>query len=213
MKVLLSIIFFFVLGLSKAAFALQFSPNKILCGKIPKSNCRYHTFAFTLREIEQRGAKVLVETGTNRGGRSNCLGDGCSTWIFAEWASQHGAQLYSIDISAVNLRCSAEALGPEKEYVHFIESDSVAFLESFGQPIDFLYLDSYDFDSANPLPSQEHHLKEIQAAYPWLTEKTVIMIDDCDLPHGGKGALVIDYLLGKGWRIAAKSYQVVLVKI
>jgi hypothetical protein len=212
MKTSYSIILFFVLVLSRGAYANSSGADRILHNKIPRGNMRYNTFAFVLREMERREAKVLVETGTNRGGKTNCLGDGCSTWIFAEWASQHGAELYSVDISPANLQCSKSALGAEKEYVQFVESDSVEFLADFGQPIDFLYLDSYDFEVNNPRPSQEHHLKEIQAALPWLTDNTVIMIDDCDLPYGGKGALVIEYLVNNGWRIAVKGYQVVLVR-
>lgn len=53
------------------------------------------------------------------------------------------------------------------------------------------YLDSFDFDISNPLPSQKHHLKEIEAAYDKLTDNSVVMIDDCDLPGGGKGKGVI----------------------
>lgn len=99
-----------------------------------------------------------------------------------------------------------------REFVQFAHDDSIEFLKNFNRPIDFLYLDSFDFDAQNPDPSQQHHFKEIMAAYPSLTKKSVVMIDDCDLPHGGKGKLVIEYLLNKGWKIAASNYQVLLVQ-
>jgi hypothetical protein len=57
-----------------------------------------------------------------------------------------------------------------------------------------------------------HHLKEIQAAYSCLKEDSIIMIDDCDLPGGGKGALVIEYLCARGWVPVMSKYQVILVK-
>jgi hypothetical protein len=95
--------------------------------------------------------------------------------------------------------------------VHLVEGDSVNFLKNFDRQIDFLYLDSYDFEKNNPSPSQQHHLREIEAAYDKLTPQSIVMIDDCDLAHGGKGKLVIAYLLDKGWSIYAQDYQVILV--
>ncbi len=156
--------------------------------------------------MAKRKAQILVETGTARGGRSNCAGDGCSTPIFAEWASQHGALLYSVDIDRTALITAERCLGDLYKYVKFVHSDSIVFLKNFNQKIDFLYLDSYDFDFKNPLPSQQHHYQEIVAAYPWLTDQTIILIDDCDLPHGGKGKLVIEFLLEKG----GKSHAVAI---
>jgi hypothetical protein len=78
-------------------------------------------------------------------------------------------------------------------------------------PIDFLYLDSYDYEWNNPSPSQEHHLREIQAAFPRLHENSVVMIDDCALPQGGKGKLAIEYLKERGWKILLEQYQTILI--
>ena len=77
--------------------------------------------------------------------------------------------------------------------------------------IDFLYLDSFDFELHNPSPSQEHHLKEIIAVAPRLRKSTIIMVDDCDLPYGGKGKLVIKWLKERGWVEHKSGYQVILV--
>lgn len=183
----------------------------MLESRIPKNNKRFHTFALTLKLMKERDAKIIVETGTARCGDSNCSGDGCSTLIFGEWAKENQAILYSIDIDPKALSAAENALGFSRDYVHLIQSDSVQFLQSFDHPIDFLYLDSYGFQIDNPLPSQQHHLKEIVAAFPFLIEKSVVMIDDCDLPHGGKGKLVIEYLLERGWKIHSKGYQVILI--
>ena len=95
--------------------------------------------------------------------------------------------------------------------LHFVCSDSVSFLQNFGKTIDFLYLDSYDFDVDNPFPSQHHHLLEISAAYPFLNENSIVLIDDCDLPHGGKGKLAIQFLMQRGWQVLMSGYQVLLI--
>lgn len=188
-------------------------PGCYLKGKLSSTDKRYATFFKALELMTRRGAKVLVETGTARNGSKNCSGDGCSTLIFANWAKANHALLYSVDLDKKALKNAAAALQKnQKSSVFFVESDSVFFLENFGGPIDFLYLDSYDFEVENPVPSQQHHLREIQAAYPYLHEKSLVMIDDCDLPYGGKGPLVVEYLLEREWVILEKGYQILLGK-
>ena len=186
--------------------------QNILQGKILEHYQRYPTFLYALNLMHERQSQVIIETGTSRYGKEQCIGDGCSTLIFAEWIERNGGVFYSVDISANAILKASNALDMKKKYVNFVHSDSVQFLTHFNQPIDFLYLDSYDFEVNNPSPSQEHHLKEIMAAYPWLWEESIVMIDDCDLPHGGKGKLAIEFLLDRGWKIVAKGYQVILVK-
>jgi hypothetical protein len=186
------------------------SPEEVLRGRIPSEDKRYGTMLRALRLMQEREVRVVVETGTSRNGLSNCRGDGCSTPIFSTWLREVGAEFYSVDIDPAAIECASKAtegLGN----VFYVCGDSVRFLKSFDRTIDFLYLDSYDFDEKNPLPSQLHHLKEIEAAYPFLTERSVVMIDDCALPRGGKGALAINFLQQRGWRILEKSYQVLLV--
>lgn len=180
--------------------------------RLNRQDKRYRTFNYALELMEERRAKTLVETGTSRHGSSNCSGDGCSTLIFAQYVKQNGGSFYSVDIDPKAIQNAKNGLGADHQYVHLITSDSISFLENFGQPIDFLYLDSLDYDSQNPLPAQEHHLKEIQAAYPFLSRNAIIMIDDHSLPNGGKGKLVIEYLAKRGWKIVAIGYQVVLIQ-
>ncbi len=173
---------------------------------------RHATFKAAFALMEERGVKTIVETGTARNGLKNCTGDGCSTPLFAEWASRHDAMLYSVDIDPSAILEASEASAPYESHVHFVTGDSLKFLRHFDRPIDFLYLDSLDFNVAEPHISQEHHLREIIAVYPFLKENSIIMIDDCALPFGGKGRLVIDYLLKRGWTIFLEKYQVILVR-
>jgi len=181
--------------------------------RLPDDNMRHHTFKAVLERLERDGARTLVETGTSRYGDGNCAGDGCSTLIFGEWADQNGATLYSVDKDPKALNNAKKALMPHvrnKECVQFVESDSIAFLRDFGQPIDFLYLDSRDYGDWDPHPSQRHCLNELIAAYPNFTEKTFVMVDDSCFPRGGKGKLVVKYLKDRGWRVLIHSYQVIL---
>lgn len=185
--------------------------SSVLSSRIPPHDQRYPTFHYVLNEITKRNFKIIVETGTARNGAWNCIGDGCSTVIWSYWAKLFDGYVYSVDIDPEALRQSKHACGCCLSNVEFVCSDSVAYLENFGNQIDFLYLDSYDYDFNNPDPSQQHHLKEIVAAYPYLHEQSVVMIDDCNLPGGGKGKLVIEYLQERGWKIAMSGYQVVMV--
>lgn len=184
----------------------------ILKDKLKVTDRRYDTFLYALQLLSQKSSPVIVETGTARGGRKNCHGDGCSTIIFADWLKNHRGEFYSVDISQRYLDNAKMGLGDLKRFAHLVCSDSVIFLKKFDKKIDFLYLDSYDFSVNNPNPSQEHHLKEIMAAYPHLAEDCIVMIDDCDLPFGGKGKLVIEFLLDQGWKIIAQGYQVILAR-
>ncbi len=181
-------------------------------GRIPKNNHRYDSFKLALLLMNNGDINTIVETGTARKGVLWCETDGCSTIIFSHWANRNNAILYSVDIDANSLQVAKETVGAYANNVHFVQSDSVFFLSNFNQPIDFLYLDSFDYEFNNPLPSQLHHLHEIEAAYPWLHDNSIVMIDDCDLPGGGKGKLVIEFLLNKGWRIIFSKYQVIFTK-
>ena len=190
------------------------SALEILARRITPANPRYKTFASALTLMNERGAKTIVETGTTRGVNLNDIfaGDGGSTILFADWASKNNAQFSSVDINASSFESSKEIIAPYKNHVQLVVSDSVAFLEKFEGTIDMLYLDSYDFDANNPGPSQTHHLKEIIAAYPKLKKTSIILIDDCGLPHGGKGTLAIHYLQNMGWKVILQGYQVLLIQ-
>lgn len=208
---------FFTLVCSYATQAQALStsdPQRYLNNRLaPTAMCnRYPSFLYTIALLNERKVKTLVETGTARCGDKNFQWDGGSTIVFGDWASQNNAVLYSVDLDPKGVEQAITATKSFGDHVKITCSDSIQFLQEFKKPIDFLYLDSYDFDSANPNPSQEHHLKEIVTAYPNLHKMSVVLIDDCDLAHGGKGKLVIDYLLNKGWNVVFSGYQVILTQ-
>ncbi|NDD58645.1 MAG: class I SAM-dependent methyltransferase [Chlamydiae bacterium] len=187
-----------------------------LDGRLSPKDKRYKTFMAAINLLNQRQAQTIVETGTARFGSSNFEGDGGSSIIFSDWANDHAATFYSVDINQDYINDAYEAVQKTipniKTPLFFICSDSIEFLRNFGQSIDFLYLDSYDFDVNDPLPSQQHHLEELKASYRWLHEDSVIMIDDCNLPFGGKGKLAIEFLTKRGWKMLRNEYQVILVR-
>ena len=186
--------------------------QELLKNRLSHTDKRYCSFLLALGILETHGSKTLVETGTSRCGASNFIWDGGSTVIFSDWAHKHNAHLYSVDISPNAVQTSQDAVKAYEPAVTIVCSDSIEFLSKFGKPIDFLYLDSFDYEVGNPEPSQKHHLKEIEAAYPFLHANSIVMIDDCDFPCGGKGILVIDYLTKKGWNVLYEGYQVILTK-
>ena len=147
--------------------------------------------------------------------------DGASTILFGTWAKSQGhdkgIKLNSVDISEQNVAICQKTVADEglDDYVELNVNDSIAYLQSFEQSIDLLYLDSYDYNKKDLnviQASQEHHLKEIMAAEKNLHDKSIVLIDDCKLPGGGKGRLAIDYLLERGWKILKNQYQVALVR-
>jgi len=140
------------------------------------------------------------------------LSDGGSTIIFGKWATTRNAKLYSVDIDIRSVLCARMNTADWTQNVSIIHSDSVEFLKNFEQPIDFLYLDSYDYNKKNPKPAQEHCLNELLAAEDKLSDKAVVMIDDCDPQDGGKGPLAITHLVKNGWEILLSKRQVILTK-
>lgn len=186
--------------------------KKDLKTKICQQDKRYRTFRRALELMIERESKVILETGTSRKGRAECAGDGCSTVVFSDFAKRMGLKVYSVDIDPKAVEEAKGCLKDSLDIVEITAMDSVEYIENFEYPIDLLYLDSYDYDPKDPSPSQIHHLKEIIAAYPKLHEKSIVLIDDCDLPNGGKGKWVIEFLSKKGWKKDTKGYQIIMTR-
>lgn len=209
--ILLTIALIFSIKLSKWKSMYPLLPKKYNFGK------RRDTLKKVLEMLEDRKVKILLETGISRDGLRNTKGDGASTILFGIWAKQHQAKLYSVDIDpqAVSVANTEIAAMKLTDHVSTFISDSVEFLTHFEQQVGFLYLDSYDYDKRDKAVqemSQLHHLKEFKAIESRLMDNCVVLIDDCNLPGGGKGKAVIEYMLGRDWKIAMQEYQVILYK-
>ena len=87
-------------------------------------------------------------------------------------------------------------------------------MDNFKERVDFLYLDSYDYsdDIEVQTKSQIHHLKEFKAIEDQLHDNSIVLIDDCDLPNGGKGKLVVEYMIKQDWKVLINAYQILLVR-
>ncbi len=216
----LQIIIALIVLIAIIILAKKLSKHKSLFPLMPfkyNFNLRRDTFKETLQLLEKRNGKMILETGTSRDGLKNTAGDGAATIVFGKWAKIHKGEVISVDISNDSIKGAQQGLHEENlnDVVTLHLSDSVAFLEKFNRPIDLLYLDSYDYslhDTEIQAKSQEHHLKEFVAVEKNLHKNSIILIDDCDLPGGGKGKIVVDHLLKKDWVIVTNAYQILLVK-
>lgn len=177
---------------------------------------RRNTFRMTLQLLARIDAKIMVETGTSRQGLRAAKGDGAATIVFGKWAKEHGAMLHSVDINEQSVQESQRAVEIQglNKHVTVYLSDSLAFLKEFKDPVDFLYLDSYDYskDPEVQIKSQIHHLEEFKAIEHRLHQKSVVLIDDCRLPNGGKGKLAVSYMTQSNWKILMNAYQILLVR-
>ena len=178
---------------------------------------RRDSFRKTLSLLKDRDAKTLVETGSARYGLDQTKSDGASTLVFGAWAHQNDATLYSIDYDTQALAMAKKAaLSLEiHDSIEFINAESTAYLGNFSQSVDFLYLDSFDYDKKDPQEQkkcQEHHLWEFRSAQNQLHDDSLVLIDDCKLKGGGKGRMVIDLMKQRGWKVVYNGYQVLLSK-
>ena len=203
-----------------AYFIYRKSRWKTLEPLLPKAynfGKRQKTFRRALELLDERSSTCLIETGVARYGLRNSKSDGASTAVFGLWAKTNNASLYSVDISPESINGAREAVEELGllEHVKLVTGDSVQFLENFTDHVDFLYLDSYDYDKhdeSTQIASQDHHLKEFKAIEDQLGSDSVVLIDDCDLPGGGKGKMVIEYMTRNGWQVDTGAYQVLLTK-
>ncbi|MDO1500008.1 class I SAM-dependent methyltransferase [Winogradskyella maritima] len=175
------------------------------------------TFAKVLRLLNERQAKSIIETGTSRKGLDGTKSDGAATIVFGKWAKRNGAKMHSVDISEDSVKGSRAAVEENglSDVVTVYLEDSLTFLERFNEQVDFLYLDSYDYsktDTEIQHKSQVHHLEEFKLIENQLHQDSIVLIDDCGLPGGGKGKLVVEYMLERNWKILIDRYQILLVR-
>ena len=136
---------------------------------------------------------VIVETGTIRK-EGNWCGDGQSTVVWDQVARTLAGHVTTIDIDPVGAHL-VDHLG--LTCTTAVTADSLATLRKLSAPVDLLYLDSFDIDFAHPEPAQQHHLREIAAAWHLMRSGTIVAVDD-NLPDAGKGRLVAEFLESRG---------------
>jgi len=170
-----------------------------------------------LSKIIYKKDPMIVEIGMQRANSSD--GDGNSTTVFGSFVSKYGGTLHSVDVNqyCINL-CQSELirLNAMTDNIHLHRDDGIAFLETFNEPIDLLYLDAWDYcgDESDLRRSEFNHLQAMKAAERNLADGALVLIDDIhnNETFVGKGAMVIPYLLNKNYMMRVNEYQMILEK-
>jgi hypothetical protein len=117
------------------------------------------------------------------GSRDNWAGDGQTTILFDRYAEFHPrSAVFSVDRDPEAAALCRSVVGG---HVRIHAGDSLAYLKSLADHppaglefLDLLYLDSFDVDFDDPLPSAIHHLKELLAIAPLVSFETLVVVDD-----------------------------------
>ena len=182
---------------------------------------RATSLEIVFENLDQKRVKdfFIVETGCMRAdhGKLAFGDDGASTYILDDFVNYYDGNVVSVDINPDNCR-HANNMTSDRTEVYC--SDSVKFLYNLSErrKIDLLYLDSFDFDPNNPIPSQRHHLKELCAAMTKLRQGTLILVDDnantpefewfTKVAQGGKAAFIKDFMRSIGREPLYDGYQI-----
>jgi len=151
----------------------------------PKPAHRTETFRKIFTYLDRFERPIwIIETGCVRQ-RDNWAGDGQSTILFDKYSESHsGSVVFSVDRDP-QATALCRSLVSDRVRIH--TDDSIAWLKSLTDDppaelryVDLLYLDSYDVDFDDPLPSAIHHLKELVAIAPLLSAGTLVAVDDSD---------------------------------
>jgi hypothetical protein len=179
----------------------------------PRLGPRRDTFRATFEFLARKkpAGHLILETGCARDA-DNWEGDGQSTWMFDRFVAETGGEVHTADLSPAACQYARSVVGPRTTVYH---EDSVPFLRRMagqilrkGQALDLLYLDSFDFDPANPVPSALHHLKELCAIAPALGPGTLVVVDDSFHALRGFRSGPDNYVLLEDQGIAGKALYV-----
>lgn len=112
---------------------------------------------------------IIIESGTSAWGTD-------STRLWDSYIRNFGGSLTSVDIRR---EASQRLKWQLSKKSCLLVDDSVDFLsKGISQPADLYFLDSWDLDLSNPLPSAQHGLKEYNAIAPYLKTGNLLLIDD-----------------------------------
>ena len=181
-----------------------------------------------------KGPINIVETGCLRI-KDNFKGDGQSTLLFDKYTQFRGekSKVYTVDI---NPKATEVCRSVVSDNVEIHTGDSVKYLiellprlKKEKQKISLFYLDSFDVDWQSSDRSAAHHLKEITAIINYISEETLIVVDDAPIlapmeiedkkmslitEHpapkpfiGGKGYLVNEFAFANNATLYFSNYQ------
>ena len=200
-----------------------------------KLEIRQSSFAKIFQYLDNIPAPInIVETGCLRI-ENNFRGDGQSTLLFDKYTQSrgNGSKVYTVDINP-NATQICKNIVSENVDIH--TGDSVKYLlelmpvlKKTNKKIDLFYLDSFDVDWKSSTRSAAHHLKELTAIINFITEKTLIVVDDAPIfapmkiennkinlisggnaPRpfvSGKGYLISEFAFAHGADVYFSDYQ------
>jgi hypothetical protein len=184
------------------------------------SSFRFPTFKAALNIVlqcrDRESPPIIVETGCVR--LPDDWGAGMSTVLFGDFATTYGGSIHTCDISQANVSMCQKLTEPYADSITYHVGDSVEFLSNFSDHIDLLYLDSYDFPVhenarfAEIDAPQQHCLNELLAAWDKIGHTSVILLDDNNLPYGGKPRLAKFFLAKEGWTCVYDHQQSLWVR-
>lgn len=169
---------------------------------------KFPTFKAALNLFMQNEGEIIVETGCIR--MKDDWGAGYSTYLFGDFCRRYNKRLFTCDINTKNLATCMEITEEFRDNITYIYHDSIDFLKNFKGKIDLLYLDSMDCceelraDNTEP---QKHQCNELRAALDKLSDKSVVLLDDCIFKNGGKCKLTREFLLDNGFVLILEYYQ------
>lgn len=187
-----------------------------------------HHFNEYIAALSDRKA-VLIEIGSTR---EDVQGQG-STRKLADFCSEHDIHFTTVDMDPHNTR-QAEMLFEDMDAnCRAVNAKGEDFLRDYDGPIDFLFLDAYDFDHGKHSALRQEryekflegrisdgechrmHLECARHAAEKVPADGLVCVDDAWLESGswmGKGTLAVPYLLENGFDLTAIGPKAVLLR-
>lgn len=200
---------FAYVGLPNEALECRFEVgfDKYIKGRVGK---RAEGFAHIFSELAQHKNPTIIETGCLRVA-NNWEGDGQSTFQFDWYARENRGHVITIDnnqdsIDSARLACSSVTSAVLNDSVSALNTLS----DNINNPVALIYLDSFDVDLSDPMPSAIHHAMEVMAARSLIGEGTIICVDDFNIPSlgpGGKGLIVDRFMDSINAKVIYTGYQ------
>lgn len=193
-----------------------------------KLDSRYFTFKTALNILNQLKSVSILETGCVR--MADDYGAGNSTYLFAYYLQNYAPAnsiLTTVDISELNIATCNNLILPHFPYnsnrfkFNPVISDSLEFLRTAldnHQKYDLIYLDSLDANLENaPIcrEAQQHQLSEAKLAVQLFNpedEFKILLLDDNNLPFGGKTTLTKAFLYEQAWTCLIDYQQSLWIK-
>ena len=203
---------------------------------------REPTMSRALQLLDEREGQIIVETGCARfddewagDGMSTVI---FGTWAKEHGAVVFSVDVDPVNVhNATNLTAHLPVTVVHDDSVHYLSEFKrpidLLYLDSMDYPLaDLVNLygtldkfpetvrllkhlgDEYLVGHHGEVieDSQNHARKEIETALPLLHDRSIVLIDDANLPGGGKARLARKVLVREGWECLMDEYQTLWVK-